>query len=196
LRHPKHSLFLGEKKVNKQWLTERIVYHMEVAKEELARRRRVKADDEFTQTAILILPDGQEEELALVFYDYCEQKTCMSELSAVCLELDASALIIRARALLLNTDRIKKELDVDGCDRTARRAAIARWVRTRTGDGRVVSLPTEYQKWCLLVLGLGPMLPSLGLVQYYDRSGNETIFIGRPALSLGFEFPLIRKWWQ
>ncbi len=110
--------------MNKQWLTERIVYHMEVAKEELACRRRVKADDEFAQTAILILPDGKEQELALAFYDYCEQKTCMSELSTACLELDASALIIRARALLLNTDRIKKELDVDGCDRTARRAAL------------------------------------------------------------------------
>jgi len=182
--------------VNKQWLTERILYHMEVAKEQLTRRRRVEADDEFVQTAILILPDGREQESALTFYDCCEQKICMCELSAACLELDASALIIRARALLLNTDRIKKELDLDGGDRMARRAAIARWVRKRTGDGRVVSLPSEYQKWCLLVLGLGPRLPSLGLVQYYDRSGNETIFIGQPALSLGFEFPLIRKWWQ
>jgi len=182
--------------VNTQWLTERILGHMEVAKEELARRRRVKADDGFVQTAILILPDGTEHELALAFYDCCEQKVCMRELSAACLELDASALIIRARALLLNTERIKKELDVDEGDRMARRAAIARWVRKKTGDGRVVSLPSEYQKWCLLVLGLGPRLPSLGLVQYYDRIGTETIFIGQPALSLGFEFPLIRKWWQ
>ncbi len=182
--------------MNEQWLTERILYHMEVAKEHLMRRRRVGADDEFVQTAILILPGGREQELALAFYDCCEQRVCMRELSAACLELDASALIIRARALLLNTDRIKKELDVDGGDRMARRAAIARWVRKRTGDGRVVNLPSEYQKWCLLVLGLGPRLPSLGLVQYYDRSCNETIFIGQPALSLGFEFPLIRKWGQ
>jgi hypothetical protein len=192
----KHSRFLGEKKVNKKWLTERLLYHMEVAKEELARRRRVEANDEFIQTAILILPDGTEQELSLAFYDCCEQKICMSELSAACLGLDASALIIRARALLLNTDRIKKELDVDGGDRIARRAAIVRWVKKKTRDGRVVSLPSEYQKWCLLVLGLGPRLPSIGLVQYYDRRSNETIFIGQPALSLGFEFPLIRKWWQ
>lgn len=182
--------------MNTQCLTERILYHMEVAKEELARRRRVEADDEFVQTAILILPDGREHELALAFYDCCEQKVCMCEVSVACLELDASALIIRARALLLNTDRIKKELDVDGGDRMAGRAAIARWVQKKTGDGRVVSLPSEYQKWCLLVLGIGPRLPSLGLVQYYDRIGSETIFMGQPALSLGFEFPLIRKWWQ
>src|SRR6266478_8285848 len=116
---------------------------MEVAKEELARRRRVQADDGFVQTAILILPDGTEHELALAFYDCCEQKVCMRELSAACLELDASALIIRARALLLNTDQIKKELDVDGGDRMVRRAAIARWVKKKTRDGRVVSLPSE-----------------------------------------------------
>src|SRR5260370_20339649 len=127
----KHSRFLGEKKVNKKWLTERLSYHMEVAKQELARRRRVEANDEFIQTAILILPDGTEQELTLAFYDCCEQKICMSELSAACLGLDASALIIRARALLLNTDRIKKELDVDGGDRIARRAAIVRWVKKK-----------------------------------------------------------------
>src|SRR6266478_4001698 len=61
----KHSRFLGEKKVNKKWLTERLWYHMEAAKEELARRRRVEANDEFIQTAILILPDGTEQELSL-----------------------------------------------------------------------------------------------------------------------------------
>ncbi len=147
--------------MNEQWLTERILYHMEVAKEHLMRRRRVGADDEFVQTAILILPDGREQESALTFYDCCEQKICMCELSAACLELDASALIIRARALLLNTDRIKKELDVDGGDRMARRAAIARWVRKRTGDGRVVSLPSEYQKWCLWFLVLVRGFPAL-----------------------------------
>src|SRR5258708_20043233 len=97
---------------------------------------------------------------------------------------------------MLNTERIKKELDVDEGDRMARRAAIARWVRKKTGDGRVVSLPSEYQKWCLLVLGLGPRLPRLGLVQYYHLRSNETIFIGPPALSLGFQSPLIRQWSQ
>src|SRR5260370_10062283 len=120
---------------------------MEVAKEELARRRRVEADDEFVQTAILILPDGREQESALTFSDCCEQMICMCALSAACLELDASALIIPARALLLNTDRIKKELDLDGVDRLARRAAIARWVRTGTEGGRVLSLPTKIQQW-------------------------------------------------
>src|SRR5260370_20716146 len=110
---PKHSLLLRREQVNEQWLTERILYHMEVAKEHLMRRRRVGADDEFVQTAILILPDGREQELVLAFYDCCEQKACMRELAAACLELDASALILRARALLLTTDPLHTELDID-----------------------------------------------------------------------------------
>jgi len=182
--------------VDKQRLKERIGYHMEVAKNDLAARRRVEDEDEFVQTAILVHPEGYEQEVPLAFYDYCEQQECMRLLSAKCLELGASALIIRARALLLSTSQIKKELNIDESDRAGYRSAIARWVREMATDGRVVSLPPRYQEWCLLVFGLGPRLPNLGLVQYYSRTGNETNFIGGPMLSLGFEFPLIRKWWH
>jgi hypothetical protein len=182
--------------VDKQRLTERISYHMGVAKKDLAGRSQVGAEDQFVQTAILVHPEGYEQEVPLAFYDYCEQQECMRRLSEKCVELGVSALIIRARALLLSTSQIKKELKIDECDRDGYRSAIARWIQEMARDGRVVSLPPRFQKWCLLVFGLGPRLPSLGLVQYYIRTGKETNFIADPILSLGFEFPLIRKWWQ
>jgi hypothetical protein len=184
--------------VTSEEFEQRLAWHMEKAKLEITQSVLMMGPEsnDFVHTATLVLSNGKEREFALAFWDRRELATCMEVVSATCRDLSASALIIRSRALRLNTERIFSELEMPASDRPLRRAATWEWLRRNTTDGRSVSLRPDYRRECLLVVGLGPRLPNVGIVQYYDQSNHNMIFVGAPAFSFGFEFPLIRKWWQ
>jgi hypothetical protein len=173
-----------------------ILRHMETAKKALATGIREHRPIEFVQTAIAVLPDGSEDELALTVPAGCETQLWLNTLSAAIQKLSPAAVIIRAAGIRLNSDLVSKETDLSMKNRTTRMDNIFRWMNPKLENGRIDSLPSKYFRHCLLVAGLGPRLPNLGMTQEYTSRDGMLTLVGGQALGEGYEIPFLRKWWH
>jgi hypothetical protein len=182
--------------VNVEDFQQLIIRHMETAKEALAMGVRIRKSVEIMQTAIVILPDGREHELPLVIPAGCDPRVWLKTFSTAIQELNPAALIVRAAGIRLNSVLLSNEVNLSTKNRTTRMENIFKWLGPKLVNGRIDSLPAKYFRHCLLVAGLGPRLPALGMMQEYTSKDGVLPFVGEQALGEGYEFPFLRKWWH